>query len=196
MKRTAFLLALLVTTTSWADIIVLKDGTRIEGDVKRTPEGWTITLPDGKIRNVSSDGVKSIELGSGQKASQQAVEGLASLRRSVDALGDISQIIDRYQRFIENSKDPKVTADAQADLTAWREKRDKGMVKHGSKWVMPDDVAAMAAKATALAIDAREMIRANRVKEADQVLQQALAEDPLNPAALYLKGVSLYRQDK
>jgi Flp pilus assembly protein TadD len=196
MRLSALLLSLLITASCLGDTIVLKDGTRVEGDVKRTPEGWTITTADGKTRTVPAGGVKSIELGAGPKGSQQAAEGLASLRRSVDALSDIGQIIDRYQRFIENAKDPKVAADAQADLAGWREKRDKGMIKHGTKWVMPDEVAAMAAKATAEAQDARELIRQNRLKEADQAIQQALADDPLNPAALYLRGVALYRQDK
>src|SRR4051812_16087110 len=125
MRLSALLLSLLITASCLGDTIVLKDGTRVEGDVKRTPEGWTITTADGKTRTVPAGGVKSIELGAGPKGSQQAAEGLASLRRSVDALSDIGQIIDRYQRFIENAKDPKVAADAQADLTGWREKRDK-----------------------------------------------------------------------
>src|SRR3954471_19296368 len=131
MKRILLVLLTLFcfATCLRADTIVLKDGSRIVGDVKRTPEGWTITTPDGKTRTVSADGVKSIELGSATKGSQQSAEGLASLRRSVEALTDINQIIDRYQRFIENAKDAKVAADAQRDLSMWRERRDKGMVK-------------------------------------------------------------------
>ena len=42
----------------------------------------------------------------------------------------------------------------------------------------------------------REQLRAGRVAEAESLLQQALNEDPTNPAALYLRGVMLYRADK
>jgi hypothetical protein len=37
-----------------------------------------------------------------------AAADLASLRRSVEAVNDINQIIERYQRFISAAKDPKV----------------------------------------------------------------------------------------
>ncbi len=196
MHRLPLLFVLLLASGAVADQIVLKDGTRLSGDVKRNADGWTITMADGAVRTVAPDSVKSIELGAAPKGAQQAAEGLASLRRSVEALSDINQIIDRYQRFIESSKDAKVAADAQADLEMWRQRRDKGLVKHGSKWVAPEEVAALAAKATALAEEARDLIRQNRNKEAEPVLQQALDIDPANPSALYLRGVMLYRQDK
>src|SRR5450432_3411705 len=101
MRRFPLILVMLLVSATAADVIVLKDGTRLEGDVKRTPDGWTIALGDGSVKNVAPDAVKSIALGSGPKDSQQSSEGLASLRRSVDALSDINQIIDRYQRFID-----------------------------------------------------------------------------------------------
>ena len=186
---------LLVSATA-ADVIVLKDGTRLEGDVKRTPDGWTIALGDGSVKNVAPDAVKSIALGSGPKDSQQSSEGLASLRRSVDALSDINQIIDRYQRFIDKTSDPKVVADAQGDLANWQQRKKQGLIKHGNKWIAPADAGELAAKAGAAAADARDLIRQNKFKEADQLLQQALSDDPTNAAALYLRGTLLFRQDK
>ncbi|HEY7090238.1 MAG TPA: tetratricopeptide repeat protein, partial [Tepidisphaeraceae bacterium] len=130
------------------------------------------------------------------KSALQEAGALASLRRSVDALSDINQIIERYQRLIDNTKDPATKIQAQADQQTWIERRDQGLVKHGSKWVAPEEVAVMAQKATETAYEARELIRQNRNKDADQVLQQALAGDPQNPAAQYLRGVALYRLDK
>src|SRR4051794_14582731 len=35
--------------TVGADTLVLKNGTHLEGDLKKTPEGWQITAPDGKV---------------------------------------------------------------------------------------------------------------------------------------------------
>jgi Flp pilus assembly protein TadD len=198
MRKLPLLLSivLLIPILARADVIVLKDGTRLEGEVKRTPDGWTVTTADGKSRTVTSGAVKSIELGSSQRNGQQSAEGLASLRRSVEALTDINQVIERYQRFIDNTKDAKTLAEAQIDLSMWRDRREKGLVKHGSQWVPPEEVASIVAKASSFAEEAREHLRGNRQREAEQLLSQALEVDPKNPAALYLRGVMLYRQDK
>src|SRR6187399_319161 len=71
-----------------ADSITLKDGTQVEGDLKRNPDGsgWTITTSDGKVRSIAADAVKSVQLGSSSASGSSAAEGLASLRRSVDAV--------------------------------------------------------------------------------------------------------------
>ncbi|HEY7091251.1 MAG TPA: tetratricopeptide repeat protein, partial [Tepidisphaeraceae bacterium] len=192
------LIGLLMPAFCWADVLILKDGARLEGDVKRTDQGWTVTLPDGKTRTVSADAVKSIALGAAgaDKSTVQEAGALASLRRSVDALSDINQIIERYQRLIDNTKDPATKIQAQADQQTWIERRDQGLVKHGGKWVAPEEVAVMAQKATETTYEARELIRQNRNKDADQVLQQALAGDPQNPACHYLRGIALFRMGK
>lgn len=195
MKRCLLLIGLLLSP-AWADVLILKDGTRLEGDVKRTDAGWTVTTGDGKVHNVSASSVRTIELGSTPRAGLQAAAGLASLRRSVEALSDINQIIERYQRFIELTKDAAVVAEAREDLETWQQRRRQGLVKHGAKWVSPSEVEAIVARATILSNDARELMRENRTREAEQLLQTALAEDPTNPAANYLRGVLLYRADK
>ncbi|WP_428937245.1 tetratricopeptide repeat protein [Fontivita pretiosa] len=188
-----------------ADVLVLKDGTRLQGDVKRGEDGWLITLPDGTTRAVALGAVRSIELGAtsgpasgpARGAEPAAAElGLASLRRSVEALSDINQIIQRYERFIENTRDARIVAEAQIDLSMWRERRDRGLVKYGNQWISPQQVQILQAQATSLAVEARELMRQNKLREAEQILQQALELDPHNPSAHYLRGVALYRQNK
>jgi tetratricopeptide (TPR) repeat protein len=197
MPKSCLCIVLLLASMAWGDVLILKDGTRLEGDVKRGPDGWTITTADGKTRTVKADAVKTFELGSAaNKGTMQPAEGLASLRRSTEAVADINQIIDRYQKFIDNTKDAKVLSDAQADLDQWQARKEQGLVKHGNKWIAPEEVTAIAIKATIMAKEARELMRQNRNREADQLLQQAVAEDPQNPAAQYLRGVALFRMDK
>ena len=191
----ALLLTVILTTVAFADVLVLKDGTRLEGDVKKTDGGYEVIAADGTVTKVSAARVKSIELGKSSDASS-AVAALNSLRRSVDALSDINQIIDRYQRFIDTTKDSKIIADARQDLAAWQEKRDKGLIKHGSRWMTPAEAADMISRTTASAEQARELLRAGRQVDADGAIAEALDEDPTNPAALYLRGVVLYRADK
>lgn len=180
-----------------ADVVVLNDGTRLTGDLKRTADGWTITTADGASRNIAADSVRSVELGSGAaRVASQGADALASLRRSVEAQGDINQIIERYQRFIDNTRDERVLADAKADLTLWQQRKQDGLIKHGGKWVKPEQVSQLVVEATKQAVEARELIRQNRNYEAEAAIQQAVANDPNNAAAHYLRGVILYRQDK
>lgn len=196
MKRIAILIMLL-SSPIWADVVVLKDGTRLEGELKRTPEGWTMTLADGKTRSFSIDAVQSLQPGApATRDSLQSAAGLASLRRSVEALSDLDQIIDRYQRFIDSTRDASLLAEAKSEQAIWRDRKAQGLVKHGAKWVTPSQVTDLAIEATAKALDARDLIRQSRAREADARLQEALAIDPKNAAAQYLRGVVLYRQDK
>lgn len=195
------LIALLgVCAAARADSITLKDGSRVDGDLKRNGDGsgWIITTADGKSRTIPGDSVKSVELGiaSQPAGGVQSAEALASLRRSVEAISDLNQIIDRYQRFINSAKDPAIIADATNDLKLWQARKAQGLVKYGSNWVTPQEVAGIRERALSLAERAREAIRAGVIRDADQLIQQALAVDPSNPAANYLKGVLLFRQDK
>jgi tetratricopeptide (TPR) repeat protein len=191
----AFLMA---APAALGDVIQLKDGSRVEGDLKRTPDGWSIHTADGKTRNIPADAVTSVELApaAGPSSPQNATLALTSLRRSVEALSDLKQIIDRYQRFIDTTKDPQAQADAKADLAVWTQRKAENRVKYGSRWVSPDEIAGMVLQSSMLAEQARELMRQTRWAEAEQVLQQALGTDPRNAAALYLRGVLLFRQDK
>ena len=201
------LIALSLSSTLLADALVLKDGTRLEGSIKKVGDQWHVTGPDGTVTKVPVSSVKSIVLGSGKDdngsagggssaASGNAGAGLASLRRSVEALSDVNQIIERFERFIVNTKDQAVLAEANKDLATWRERRDKGYVKQGTSWVTPEEAEKLRAKSLSTTAAARDQLRAGQVAEAESLLQQSLNEDPTNPAALYLRGVMLYRADK
>ena len=198
------LIVLSMTATLLADALVLKDGTRLEGSIKRVGDHWHVTAADGKVTKVPASNVKAIEMGAptsptsgGSPAAPGSAEvGLASLRRSVEALSDINQIIERFERFISTTKDPAILAEANKDLATWRERRDKGYIKQGTNWVTAEEAEKLRTKSLSTAAAARDQLRAGHVQEAESLLQQALNEDPTNPAALYLRGVMLYRADK
>src|SRR5438045_5371239 len=104
MRRFAALITILgLGLTASADVVHLKDGSRLDGDVKKGPAGYTVTMADGKVKTVSSDQVKSIELAATPGSPDAAKEKLASLRRSVEYLDDPKKIIARYQSFIDQN---------------------------------------------------------------------------------------------
>ncbi len=194
--RVCSLLLLLLATGALADSILLKDGSRLDGTIKKTDAGWQVTAADGKVTVVPLTNVKSIELGSRAPNGANSNAALGSLRRSVEALSDIKKIIERYEQFIANSKDPAVIDDAKKDLATWQDRKARGLVKQGSNWVTAEEAARLREQAVATVAQARDLLRQAQVTEAESAIQQALSADPSNPAALYLRGVLLYRADK
>lgn len=191
-------LACLLAAGALADSVVLHDGTRLVGEVKKIPEGYRVTTEDGKVTIVKAEQIRSIELGGSTKANPRvaAQAGLASLRRSVEYSSDLNQIIERYRRFIEITKDPATLAEAEKDLAVWQDRLDRQMVKVGSNWVTPEERDALASQAGAQVEEAFALMAQGRLREADPVLARALEVDPQNVAGLYLRGILLYRLEQ
>jgi tetratricopeptide (TPR) repeat protein len=198
MRVHTFLLAAIMSASPavWADIVHLNDGSSINGEIKKAADGWFVTDPHGKVRHITTDEVRSIELAPRGDPKEVAMGRLASLRRSVEALSDPKQIIDRYEKFIEQNKDSSIAADAKKDLVQWRERLAQKRVKVGSAWVTPEERSTMQEKALLVADQARELLKQNKLKDADATVTKALEADPTNVSALYLKGLIAYRQDQ
>ena len=199
-KAAAFGLAaiLLGSTPAIADIIQLKDGTSITGDIKKTREGWVVIDERGRSHSIAADAVKTIEpTRSNIDARIVAMDRLASLRRSVENLSDIKAVIDRFETFVDQNKDNKpVVAEAEKDLAIWKERLERKMVKVANRWVGPEEKAGLQEKSLQVVAEARELVKQNKLREAAAELEKALAVDPKNGPALYLRGLILYRQDK
>lgn len=199
MKRLVLLVALTGAVSlppALADVVHLKDGTTLEGDVKRNDDGW-IVYNHGAATKVRSDQVVSIEMKPSAAASPQvAAERLASLRRSVENVTDLKEIISRYQRFITQTNDPASVTEAKKDLAIWQDRLNQNMVKVGNQWILPADRAKLTDQAAALADHARQLMKQGRTKDADPLLVEALNDDPQNPSALYLLGLLRYQQEQ
>jgi tetratricopeptide (TPR) repeat protein len=196
------LVAALLVSGALADVITLQDGTRLEGDVKKADRGWAVTTKDGKDITVPAEQVKSISVGgsaagpNGNDAGAEAMSGLLSLRRSVENVSDLGQIIERFKKFIDLHNDSPAALEAQEDLAMWQERLERGLVKHGTHWVTADARSKMADRAQELAAQARDIMQHGRLPDADPILQQALNADPQCVPALYLRGMVLYQQNK
>jgi tetratricopeptide (TPR) repeat protein len=196
----AIALAVLAIPAAWAgaDVIHLKDGTSITGDIKKTSDGWTVIDARGKSHRIANEAVKMIEPSrTSADARLVGMDRLASLRRSVENLTDVKTIIDRFEKFVEQNKDNKpVVAEASKDLGVWKERLERGMVKVGNRWVGPEEKAKLQEQSLLVIGEARELLKQNKLREAQATLEKAVAVDPNNGSALYLKGLILYRQDK
>ncbi len=193
----AAIICLAASAPAFGDIVHLKDGTSLEGDVKRSDDGWIVLVPGKAPVRISGDKVQSIELKpAGDNNPRVAAEHLASLRRSVESLVDVKEVLSRYQRFVDQNKDPAVLADAKKDMAVWQSRLDTGMIKVGQKWILPADRAKLVDQAAVLADNARQLMKQGRFKEAEPMLVEATADDPANPSALYLIALIRYQQDQ
>src|SRR5258706_5415634 len=132
MRVHTFLLAAVMSVSPaavWADIVHLNDGSSINGDIKKAADGWFVTDTHGKVRHISTEEVRSIELAPRGDPKEVAIGRLASLRRSVEALSDPKMIVDRYEKFIEQNKDASIAQDAKKDLAEWRDRLAQKKVK-------------------------------------------------------------------
>jgi tetratricopeptide (TPR) repeat protein len=196
MRLHTLLAVVILASPAWGDIVHLNDGSSISGDIKKAADGWYVTDTHGKITHLSADVVRSIELAPRGDPKDVAVSRLVSLRHSVEALGDLKQIIDRYQKFIDQNKEFPVADDARKDLATWKDRLAKGMVKVGGNWVTAEQRSTLQEKALLAADQARELLKQNKLREADAAVSKALEVDPTNVSALYLKGLIAYRQDQ
>lgn len=180
------------------DVLHRVDGTKIEGDVKKSLQGWIVTDGAGKVTAVPAGEVKSIELKSvpGKMSADAAETRLYSLRRSVENVSQLGDIVDRYKRFVEQNKNTETGKAAEKELAVWTDRLARGMVKVGQEWVTPEERDALLAQTFTIVSDARQLIKDEQHKEADALLVKALAVDPGNPSIQYLRGVLKYRQDE
>jgi tetratricopeptide (TPR) repeat protein len=192
------LLVLALASFGRADVVHLKDGSQLTGDVKRGPGGYTVRLPNGTTRLVPTSQVKALELGAAsQPASLDASQrNLASLRRSVENLDDPRRAIEKYQRFIDTATNSPVEVEARKDLATWQERAEKGLVKVGDRWVTPAERTLMRERALSEASAARRLLRQGELAEAEKQIDQAVADNPQSAAARYLRGLLQYRRDQ
>lgn len=180
---------------SRGDVLTLRDGTRVEGDVKREGDDWAVYGANGQKVTYKSGDVVGLEMGRATGATSLA-ENLASLRRSADSATDAGRMVDRYRTFIEMNKGSVIESDARGDLSMWEDRAAKGMVKIGNVWLEPGKAAEVRAGASESAKAAIVALRESRLMDAEQALNEAFAKDPSNPTALYVRGVIYYRSDK
>ncbi len=176
------------------DIVHLKDGRVLRGDVRRDGDRYVIATEDGKIVAVPRGEVEALELGP-TTAPDAAAGRLASLRRAVAVMDDLDQIIGKYDQFIAMDANKSLADEAGAERAVWIERRERGLVSFGGAWIAPERRDAMRAEADGAAADALGKLAAGDAS-AGAAVQKALDLDGAHPTALYLQSHLLLSQDK
>ena len=86
-RHTLLAVAFLIALPARADLLLLNDGTRMEGDIKKAADGWFVTDRLGKITHVPADSVKSSQLTGRGETKDAAAEKLGGLTLLVNCIG-------------------------------------------------------------------------------------------------------------
>jgi Tfp pilus assembly protein PilF len=198
MKARLVAFSLCLATFATADTVRLKDGTTLQGDVKRGDDGWVVYTADGKARYVAPDQVQSIDLAAGASTQTSSADQgqFDSLRRSVDLSSDPAQAVNRYRSFVDRNPNPALDAQARKELAVWQDRLDKRMVKVGGQWVTSQEADRLRGQTILMADTARRLLRDGKTAQAEQVVNQVLDLDPRSPSGLYLRGLLLYAHNQ
>jgi len=195
MRSIAASLLILFASAAFADRLVLTDGTTLEGRVKKQPDGsWVIVGTDGKSTPVAASKVAKVEVTGSADAA--AADKFASLKRSVEPLANIDEIIQRFERFIAVNPNTQSAEDAVAEVALWRDRKARGLVKTGLNWMTPQERFELLRKINPQIAQARELLRSGRQRDAELLIGPVLELDSRHFGALYLNGVILYQQEK
>jgi tetratricopeptide (TPR) repeat protein len=204
------MLAVCATATpARGDVVYLADGRRIEGSIERIEGGWKITATDGSVLTVSPSQVARVEIGGAAPSTRparsaspsdataaSAADKLASLRRAVEPLSDINQIIARYERFIASNPNTPAAEEARGEIAAWRTRQAQNMVKVGSRWVTLAEREELYSRIGEMVSQAVSLVRDNQSRDAEVIVARILELDPKNISALYLQGLTFHGQEQ
>lgn len=174
-----------------ADVVELKDGTTLTGDVKREDRRWLITLQDGTVRRISADDVKSVNVsGATSRPVIEATQAsLNALHRQVESTTQPSEAISKYDKFLARPSEPAIMEQAREELAVWVDRRDRKLVRIGDNWLTPEQVRESRQRIMPRIDEARQLLDEGRISRAEQIIEEVLAIDPANISAMYLKGI-------
>ena len=146
-----------------ADVVVLKDGTRVEGTIDRTEAGYDVTAPDGKVTRLPAEKIKSIE----RKAvatPEEAQRRLDLLRRTAANMSDIKLVLSRYNDFLRQFGKTPQADEARKDMAEWQDRLDRHMTRAGGKWVTPEELGSLREQSHEQAVKARDLVAQGRLQ--------------------------------
>lgn len=189
-------LALAATAASArADRIAKRDGTVLTGTARQVDGGFEVTGENGVKRFVPAAEISSIKVdNTGKLDEATARERFESLRRSSENERDVGRAIERYEAIVRVLEGTTAAADAKKELTTWRDRRDRKMVRVGKAWLTPQEHDALFGEIARRADSIRATIAAGDLNAAAAQLREATPLDPDNLSFHYLAGVLQYRR--
>jgi len=147
----------LACAPAWADQVILKDGTVIEGKIIPRGSDWWVKPVDGDSRIIKGDDVSKIIHGPVSTSGPSVVSTLspaydyAAARRKADACDSAQAIVAIWQKYIDSGPvaGPELDA-AKAELDKWLKLAADNTERINGKWVGGEERKVILAKAETL----------------------------------------------
>jgi S1-C subfamily serine protease len=177
----------LSSLSAFGGTIKLKDGTVIEGEVRKLGGSYSVRTPDGKTQMIPAANIAEIDGqpiggaaatpadagGTAGGTTAGASSSFAGTKSKADRYEEAVLAITLWEQWIAaNPKSPDLTA-AKAELDLWKQRQKDGAVRIKGKWLSGDELKAFQKKIEQLMTEAidqqdgrvRGVVGVNKLKE-------------------------------
>jgi tetratricopeptide (TPR) repeat protein len=205
-----------------ADVVKLKDGTVLEGEVKKIGSSYQVKTKDGQhkliraddIESITADGettgtgnagVRSGNTGSGRSGSGSAARPRTGGEAFSEAYGDLKARIDRLdepvkavtlweQHLLRKDLSAGERAAAEKELAGWKKLYSDGAEKIKNRWMWGEELKKLKDEASGLVDKAMEQEDSGQVLDAIKNYKQAIILYPNSFRAHYRLGFIKFQE--
>ncbi len=171
----AFLVALAPAAT-----VKLKNGTVVEGEVKKMGGSYSVKTKDGTLKLIPANDIDSIDdptgavTGPGAPGGGMTTGDFDSVARAADACSNPLIAVTLIQKYIdEHPKGPNLDQ-AKAELKKWQDMARDGAERIKGKWVTGEELKTLHTKVDSLMREAVEMMVNNQTLKSIEKLQEVI----------------------
>ncbi len=186
------LLALaLLANVALAATVKLKDGTVLEGEVKKMGGSFSVKTKDGALKLIPANDIQSIDdptgkvsLGgstpSGGGSSAPATGGgfntpdFDTVARAAERSDNPIVAMTFWQKYIEENPKAPDLKKAEAELKRWQDMAENGAEKIRGKWVTGDELKSLYKQVDKLMLEALQLMANNQTLKSIEKLQEVI----------------------
>ena len=203
-------IVLLLCAIAFADKVVLKDGTVLEGTVIKQQDGYWYKSPDGEHRHIDNVEIDHVEKGDAPSAPNSPKSGsgaeeapkphltgsLLTVKRRLAEMDSPVGAVALLRQYIASNPPADDLKAAQEELAKWKKLEDEGAEKIKGRWVGGDERKAILAKAATLQKDGLELMRKKQTLQAVSKLEEAQVVYPNSfDSAFWLGYIMMVEHD-
>lgn len=149
MRRiTWLLLILLLPIVALAGTITLKDGTVIEGEIRKVGRSYSVRTPDGKSQLIPEASVRAVDgvpigpgPGSTPTPGSSGGSDFAAVKREADAINSNPALgVMLWKKFLQSNPSPADRTAAESELKFWEQLAEGNAERVNGKWVWGKDL--------------------------------------------------------
>ena len=169
----------------------LKDGTVLEGEVRRLGSSYTIKLPNGSLRLIAAKDVEEAEIdGGGDIGGDKPANGVANgpkapapaaelaqfnkVARAADRCDTPELAVGLWQQFIDDNPEGAKLAEAKTQLETWKERAKSGAERVKGRWVTGAEIKKLKKEVAALLKEAEDDLANNQTTRGVGKLEEVL----------------------